>query len=181
MKKIIYISFILLFTNLFYAQTELTYEQVTNTEKRIKSKKLKKYVSKNGQVFKVGETLKIGNASGDNNLYTHITKMDAFGSISPVRLDVRDWDSEIIKFRVIGNKRRGYEVMAISKTEMGLNRYYIELEQAIKYGEVQTSVMSREEAIQKLKESKDLLDLELMTKKEYDSIKQKLTPLIIKN
>jgi len=181
MKKIIYISFIVFFTNIIYSQTKLTYDQVTSSEKRIKSKDLKEYVSKNGQVFRVGETLKLGSASGDNNTYAHITDMNAFGSTTPVRLDVRDWDSEIIKFRVIGSKRRGYEVMAISKTETGLTRYYIELEQAIKYGEVQTSIMSREDAIKKLKESKDLLDLELMTKKEYDSIKQKLTPLIIKN
>jgi len=40
--------------------------------------------------------------------------------------------------------------------------------------------ISRDEAISKLKESKELLDLEIISQKEYDEIKSKYTPFIIK-
>ena len=40
------------------------------------------------------------------------------------------------------------------------------------------ALMTRAQAIAKLKESKDLLDLEIMTQDEYDKIKLKLTPII---
>ena len=38
--------------------------------------------------------------------------------------------------------------------------------------------ITREEAIKKLKESKDLMELDMMTKEEYESLRKKLTPLI---
>ena len=41
------------------------------------------------------------------------------------------------------------------------------------------SPMSREEAIAKLKEAKDLYDLELMGEADYLKIKEELTPLIM--
>jgi len=41
--------------------------------------------------------------------------------------------------------------------------------------------MSREDAIFKLKESKDLLDLEVITQEEYDKIKIELLPIIKKD
>jgi hypothetical protein len=39
--------------------------------------------------------------------------------------------------------------------------------------------ITRDEAIQKLKEAKELLDLEIITQEEFDKIKEKYTPFII--
>ena len=39
--------------------------------------------------------------------------------------------------------------------------------------------LSREEAIKKLRESKDLMELDMMSKEEYESLKKKLTPIIM--
>ncbi len=39
--------------------------------------------------------------------------------------------------------------------------------------------LTRDEAIAKLKESKDLLDLGLLKQEDYDAIKTELTPLIM--
>ena len=41
--------------------------------------------------------------------------------------------------------------------------------------------MTREQAIDKLKESKDLFDLGLMNEEEYNLIKEELTPIIMGN
>ncbi|MBR77525.1 MAG: hypothetical protein CMD36_06375 [Flavobacteriales bacterium] len=38
--------------------------------------------------------------------------------------------------------------------------------------------LSREEAIKKLRESKDLMELDMMSKEEYEKLKKKLTPII---
>ena len=38
--------------------------------------------------------------------------------------------------------------------------------------------MTRDEAIAKLKESKDLLELDMMSQEEYDELRKKLTPII---
>lgn len=40
--------------------------------------------------------------------------------------------------------------------------------------------MTREQAIAKLKEAKDLVDLGMMTKEDFEKLKIELTPLIIK-
>lgn len=56
-------------------------------------------------------------------------------------------------------------------------------EQALNRGEIKllNHPMSKSEAIVKLKESKELLDLGLITKKEFDELKTKLTPIIMSN
>lgn len=62
-------------------------------------------------------------------------------------------------------------------------RTIIDLELALSTGEVvnPNQKMTREEAIVKLKESKDLLDLGLLTQEEYNKIKAELTPIIMNN
>jgi hypothetical protein len=61
-------------------------------------------------------------------------------------------------------------------------RTIVDLELALSTGEVvnPNQKMTREQAIVKLKESKDLLDLGLLTQEEYDKIKAELTPIIMK-
>jgi hypothetical protein len=65
--------------------------------------------------------------------------------------------------------------------------YYLraipDLERSIRIGEIKTSrnQLTRAEAIAKLKEAKDLLDLEIMTREEYDKLKEELTPIIRNN
>lgn len=57
----------------------------------------------------------------------------------------------------------------------------IDFEEAIATGEIQSKGMSREQAIAKLKEAKDLVDLGMMSKEDFEKLKAELTPLIIKN
>jgi hypothetical protein len=66
----------------------------------------------------------------------------------------------------------------------GLNKYMTisDYEKSVLTGEIKSlnTPLTREEAIAKLKESKDLLDLGVITKEEYDKRKQELTPIILK-
>ena len=169
---------LLLFAFTFSQAQVLTYEEVSNAQKRPSSKNIKEYVAQNGEVFKVGDMITLAQPMNANNLYLYIKDSDGFSYAKQATISSTGFKSEIKKFWVDGSKRKGFEVQAISKTEMGMSSYYISIEKAINSGEIETSVLTREQAIAKLKESKDLLDLEMMTQEEYDKIKMELTPII---
>jgi hypothetical protein len=176
MKKISIV--LLVFTFTFSQAQVLTYEQVSTSQKRASSKNIKEYVAQNGEVFKVGEMITLAQPMNANNAYLYIIETDGFSSSNPANISSIGYKSEIKKFRVDGTKRQGFQVTAICKTEIGVYNYWIQIEKAIIGGEIETSVLTREQAIAKLKESKDLLDLEMMTQEEYDKIKTELTPII---
>jgi hypothetical protein len=57
----------------------------------------------------------------------------------------------------------------------------LDIEKALLSGEIvnPNAPLSRQDAIKKLKESKDLMELELLSKAEYEKLKEKLTPIIL--
>lgn len=65
----------------------------------------------------------------------------------------------------------------------GINKYMsvTDYEKAVLAGEIKSinAPLTREEAIAKLKESKDLLDLGIIEEEEYEILKAELTPIII--
>ena len=87
-----------------------------------------------------------------------------------------------------GSKKKPlYVVMVLGEINgraFGINKYLsvMNTELSIQSGEIRlkNSKMTREEAIAKLKESKELLDLDVITKKEYDALMKKLKPIITK-
>jgi len=86
-----------------------------------------------------------------------------------------------------GSKKKPLEVIIvigeINGRAFGINKFLsaMDTESAIELGELylKNRKMTREEAISKLKESKDLLDLGLLTNEEYEKLKLELTPIII--
>lgn len=61
------------------------------------------------------------------------------------------------------------------------NMSIIDYEKAVLTGEIKSlnAPLTREEAIAKLKESKELLDLELLKQSDYEKIREQLTPIIM--
>ena len=156
-----------------------SYEELKKVEKLKEiPKEFTEYTAGNGQVFKVGDMIVWDNPMNENNVYKHIYGLDAFGSSSAFGIRNKGFESEIIKFRKGGTKRMGFEIFAVCKTPTGLDRAYISIEKALNEGEIVSNIMTREQAIAKLKESKELLDLDLMTQEEYDKIRAELTPII---
>ena len=70
----------------------------------------------------------------------------------------------------------------INGRAFGVNKYLsvMDSELAIESGEIllKNRKMTREEAIEKLKEAKGLMEIEMMTKEEFDQLKEELTPII---
>lgn len=168
----------LLFTFSITAQS-YSYEELKKAEKLNQiPKEFTEYTAGNGQVFKVGDMIVWDNPMNENNVYAHIYGLDALGTSSTFGIRNKGFESEIIKFRKGGTKRMGFEIYAVCKTPTGANRAYISIEKALNEGEIVSNMMTREQAIAKLKESKELLDLDLMTQEEYDKIRAELTPII---
>jgi len=66
----------------------------------------------------------------------------------------------------------------------GINKYLSVMDTglAIESGEIllKNRKMTREEAISKLKEAKELMEIDMMTKEEFEKLKKKLRPIIMK-
>jgi len=93
-----------------------------------------------------------------------------------------------MKVRHKGSKKKPLELIILlgepNGRAFGINKYMsvVDYEKSVLAGEIKplNAPMTREEAIAKLKESKDLLDLGLLKQEEYDKIKNELTPIIMK-
>ena len=57
----------------------------------------------------------------------------------------------------------------------------LNIEKALSSGEIfnENAPLSREDAIKKLKESKDLMELDFISKEEYEELRKKLSPIIL--
>ncbi len=78
-----------------------------------------------------------------------------------------------------------YVVMVLGEINgraFGINKYLsvMDTELGIESGEIllKNRKMTREEAIAKLKEAKELLEIDMMSKEEFDELKKELTPII---
>ena len=91
-----------------------------------------------------------------------------------------------IKLSHKGSKKKPLMVTLIlgepNDRAFGINKYLSVLDTEIAYelGEIELAnrLLTREEAIAKLKEAKDLLDLEMMSQSEYEAIRSELEPII---
>ena len=134
------------------------------------------YIAKSGDTIEIGDTLTIGKPSGEFG-FVYITQ----GSQR-----VQSWMAgkkiAIYKMRGYGTKKSGYKLYLLFKG-FGIVPVFLDYDSAIETGEVinPKARLTREQAISKLKESKDLLDLQLMTQVQYDSLKKKLAPIIMPN
>ena len=87
-----------------------------------------------------------------------------------------------------GSKKKPlYVVMVLGEINgraFGVNKYLsvMDSELAIESGEVllKNRKMTRDEAISKLREAKELMEIEMMSKEDFDKLKKELAPIIMK-
>tara|TARA_R110001606_G_scaffold396199_2_gene569876 strand:+ start:646 stop:1347 length:702 start_codon:yes stop_codon:yes gene_type:complete len=233
MKKLLFTT-LLLAATVISAQREidsLTYEQTQDIThfKEIKNRtQVKKYITINKNVIKIGDTVSLGNPTNQElNSKTYsanygnqaragiastrsttkktydFIKMGrpaGFGSImnslngddpsmaSNTLKNSRAVVSEIKAYHRGSKKKPLYLVMVLGEINgkaFGINKYLsvMDLELAIESGEIllQNRKMTREEAITKIKEAKELFEIDMMTKDEFDALKEELRPIITGN
>ena len=201
MKKIIVIS-VLLVSNVVFGQRSLTSVEAKDLEITSgfrNGDEILEFTLEDGNVIKKGSEFIIGTPLNPTTFtYTRIY-VGYYNLLSELLTPSIVLNSsfkgtkvvvETLKVNRIKLKRKSELIIlayvydpTLSSLFSEKRRTIIDLELALSTGEVvnPNQKMTREEAIVKLKESKDLLDLGLLTQEEYDKIKAELTPIIMKN
>ena len=152
----------------------ISFAQTAEFGKLIKKSNYDIYLTKNGDELKIGDTLTIGIPSSDLG-FTYISQ-------SGQRVSSMLSEKKIIidKLKTYGNKTNGYKMYAQFKG-YGLIPVIIDYETAFELGEIRNSnaKLTRKQAISKLKEAKDLFDLGMMSKDDYEKMKSELKSIIM--
>lgn len=195
MKKIILSIALMLAANSFAQTTPvenpINFEQVKILKEKSEAKELTKegitqYTASNGAVIKIADKFRLNRPEGGSKTFVSIqnkpTVMNMLGNsgfISTVNTSMSNTEITIKTIYIIGSRKLGFKAMAELATCGTCNNLIVDIELAIESKEVRTNGMTREEAIAKLKETKDLLDLGLVKQEDYDKLKTELTPIII--
>lgn len=191
---------------LLFSQDTLLYEKTQKIEEAKKFKngqKFKVYVLKDSSILKVGDTLIIGKISGStsttsNDLGKNLTQKVYTSAISGtfsdnVRYGIHflpeGWEGKMFVIQEISvrhealSKKSKVDTYALAKT-IGNNKdlYTLMIDYGINNGEIinPKGKMTKAQALVKLKEAKELLDLDLIKQSQYDSLKKELSPIIMK-
>ena len=131
------------------------------------------YISKDGSLYKTGDTIKISKPSL-NDKYAFIN--DRFTQ-APATSKISGNVFIIKNIIVAGFKNTGYELCMTIYNPTSSDQI-LKFESAIENGEIKSKKMSSDDALTELKRYKDKLDLGLITQKEYDEKKTELSKLI---
>jgi len=199
MKKIIIIVTLFL-GNILYGQRSLTSSEakdLTIARTFRDGEKISEFILADGSVIKSGTELITGKPRNPLSLnYDHVrvgyvTLVSELVSPSVPLQGNYEGNSVIVEQLKVYHRKITKEselqiyVFAYNDSQTSLTgdkyRTITDLEYAISGGEIvnPNAAMTREQAIAKLKESKDLLDLGLLTQDGYDKIKAELTPIIM--
>ena len=180
MKKILLV--ILILTSLIgFSQKNLIRQISHDTLTKYSKNQLKlkgaiiydEYLSKDGSLYKTGDTIKIGNPTLNDKfafINDRFTQLPSTSKISGNLFFIKN----II---VTGFKNTGYELCMTINNPTTPDQI-LKFESAIEKGEIKSKKMSSDEALTELKRFKDKLDLGLITQKEYDDKKAELSKLI---
>ncbi|MCP5498117.1 MAG: hypothetical protein H7A23_26470 [Leptospiraceae bacterium] len=170
--KNIFILFLLLSNSICFSQV-INHKQLEGIDKKPHGT-FEAYISRNGDVYVVGDTLQIKNPSGVNGKFIYITKVDISGTQREVDRYSANTKARIKKIAVGGTKNSGFKVSFQTTGMTGIDNYFFFIEDAIMNGEVKSKSLTSDEALDELKKAKLKLDLELITREEYNKIKERL-------
>jgi hypothetical protein len=135
---------------------------------------------------KTYEFIKMGRPAGFGSIMTAMggeSQIMASNSFKNTKVIV----NEIKAYHRGSKKKPLYLIMVLGEMNgkaFGINKYLsvMNTELAIESGEIllKNRKMTREEAISKLKEAKELMEIDMMTKEEFEKLKNKLRAIIMK-
>lgn len=130
------------------------------------------FKAKNGDIINIGDTLIIGKASGQFG-FDFITQGGQ--RMHPSHAGK---NAIITGFKEFG--KRGQEKTYLQFKRFGALAVNLDYDNAIEAKEIINphAKLTREQAIAKLREAKELLDLQMLTQAKYDSLKTVFAPII---
>ena len=195
MRKTLTVIVFLFQLNFLFAQS-LSFDDTQNIEiasQYSNGDTISSFIMKDGSKLNVGDKLKIGKPL-EPKLFTrlvsgkyNIAKAVLLGP--PIQLGVAMIGKELIvsEMKLYHTKLSKKSPMTVllyveDPTMSQMTKYstILDIQAAIETGEVinPNGSLTREQAIAKLKEAKDLLDLGMMKQAEFETLKEKLTPII---
>lgn len=164
--------------SVIYVQGQtLKYSDLTSSTKRPKGI-FESYESKDGSIYKVGDTIVIGTPSVLKS-FAFIYEGSTLLGYTSANIALSGNNSEIKRILATGTRRSGFSVQLVCKDALGVGgNIRVDLENAIKSGEVKSFGMTSDEALAELKKAKDKLDLGLISEEEYEKIKAELIKYI---
>jgi hypothetical protein len=178
-KWILNVTMLLMCSNVFGQKAKTTeipvlrYEELSEATRRTK---YPIYIASNGERFQLYQWITLGQPSY-NKTYTYINMATSSGQRS-VSAQYAGQKFEIKGIVVEGSKESGFIAYLICKPEKLSFNYLIQIENALASGELVSSIMSSDQALEALKKAKDKLDLGLITQEEFDKVKEELRGLI---
>lgn len=161
---------------------DLTYEMVQSFKKwGDPDNRYASYKASDGHVYKIGDVLEIGTSASHNRFKYYSQGDGVLLDYTPMPSN-RSGDKVIIKgIRIEGGKREGFHVwMRVSNANLTASQI-TNFEGAIREGEVISQGFTRDAALKKLKEYKEMRELELITDEEFDQMRDELREIIRNN
>jgi hypothetical protein len=140
--------------------------------------KFNQYISKDGAIYKEGDTIIVGKGSGANGSFVYVTGLNSkFESYKP---DASIYNTKAIinNITVNGNKKAGWKALFFTKSSFRQNALMFFIEDATANGEIKSFGMTSDEALAELRKCKDKLDLGVITQEEFDKKKAELMKYI---
>ena len=185
-----------------HTQDTLTYQLTQSKEaSKIfkKNQEFKVYRLDDNNTLHLGDTLIVGNPATSNTttFYGNNVSGKVYMSILVGEYKISPFMFKGINYMMDGSQGRKLIINKIYCLVMkGVGIPFIQcyednyknniftllyIDKAIKDGEILNphAQMTKEEALSKLKKAKELLDLDLMTKEKYNTIKDQLSPIIL--
>ncbi|MFL2504309.1 MAG: hypothetical protein ACJ0Q2_04395 [Candidatus Azotimanducaceae bacterium] len=151
---------------------EISFDQV----QEIKKGKAESYVTANGEKFIVGQTITIGKPKVENERHYQFLELFLNGWVGYMPMTVAQSAGQEVKIQKITFKDG--KVTIHSKWKNRRLRI-TDFESALEFGEIISRIqIPKKVAISKLKEAKELLDLEVISQEEYDELKESLMPFL---
>jgi hypothetical protein len=185
MKKLSMVLLLALVASVSFSQNKITYEQIKllskeNKDSFPKSLYFDEYLASDGHVYKVGDTLKIGRPSTNKTFGFIYVGNGVLVSQTPADVFSSGTSTTLKKIFLNGTWKMGFRISFGTDGVCGIcPKYYINVEEALATNELKSFGMNRENAIAKLKEQKELLDLGMISKEDFEKIKTELTPYIM--
>lgn len=179
--KLISFAFTMLFiASGLQAQKQISFEEMkTFTKGSLETKEFDSYLATDNHVYKIGDTVIIGRPSSNKTFAFLQQGSGVLTPIEPVYANASGSKTVIKKIYVGGTRRMGFKIYFSGKGVCGIcPNYYIDVEQALSTNEIESFGMTKDKAIAKLKEAKELFDLGIISKEDYEKTKSELTPFI---
>lgn len=191
MKKLIFAVVALLFGFSVQAQNDentihsgmISHEQLENWS-RAQNGEYDAYLAKDGHLYKKNDKLTFGITS-NGKTYAYMWERENalhFLANVPTLPISGKWAGKtgVIKHIYIrGNKKKGHDVLVILAVGDASRIEVRPFEMALQSGEIISQGKTKEMALKELKEAKDMLDLGLITKEQFEAKKSELSPYIL--